>query len=284
MKILIAGASGYLGSKLVHFLSRDHDVIALLRSASCSDKLLGSDAKLVRYDNYQTLGHIFKNNKPDIVINTSALYGRKGEQCSDLVEANIIFPMKLLELSNKYKCTAFIQTGTSLPDNISPYSLTKNTFIKLVKTVSHNLKSFINIELEHFYGPDDDNSKFSSYIIDSCLNNKILELTSGEQRRDFIYIDDVVQAYNVLVDNINSLGGYETIPLGSGYAPTIRFFVETIHKCLDSTSILKFGSIPMRQNEVMFSCADITKLRNLGWSPKFELVDGINDLINKDRT
>ncbi|EDM2890084.1 CDP-abequose synthase, partial [Salmonella enterica subsp. enterica serovar Typhimurium] len=56
--------------------------------------------------------------------------------------------------------------------------------------------SFVNMRLEHVYGPGDGENKFIPYIID-CLNKKqsCVKCTTGEQIRDFIFVDDVVNAY-----------------------------------------------------------------------------------------
>ncbi|WP_162007197.1 NAD-dependent epimerase/dehydratase family protein, partial [Yersinia pestis] len=65
---------------------------------------------------------------PDVVINTAALYGRKGELLSELVDANIQFPLRILEMLVSTGKGLFFQCGTSLPADVSQYALTKNQF------------------------------------------------------------------------------------------------------------------------------------------------------------
>jgi CDP-paratose synthetase len=279
MNILISGASGYLGSHLVKSLSSAHKVVALIRSSSSKARLQNLPIDFIYLDEEEALEKVFKTHKPEIVINTAALYGRKGESVSELVEANIDFPVKLLELAKQYKSKAFINTGTSLPNNISIYALTKNTFVNLAKFNTSSAPKFINVALEHFYGPEDDSSKFTSYVIKSCLNDEDLQLTSGEQQRDFIHIDDVVSAYETIISNMAKLEPFETIPVGSGECPTVRKFVETIHACSYSKSRLEFGAVGMRENELMYSCADTLKLRQLGWKLMHTLESGIKTVL-----
>jgi CDP-paratose synthetase len=283
MKIFISGASGYLGSHLVKSLSLAHQVVALLRSSSSKVRLKNIPIHIVYLDEEGALERAFQEHKPDIIINTATLYGRKGESISALLDANIDFPIKLLALAKKYRCKAFFNTGTSLPDDISYYALTKNTFVKLAKFSTGNTPKFINVVLEHFYGPEDDPSKFTSYVIKKCLMGEDLQLTNGEQRRDFIYIDDVVSAYETVITNISKLEKFENIPLGSGECPTIREFVEAVHACIDTKSNLEFGKVAMRENELMYSCADITRLNQLGWSCAFPLVRGIEYITEHSR-
>lgn len=280
MVIFISGASGYLGSNLVKALSKEHCVFALVRETSSIERIKDIDVNLIYVDDVKELERSFEAYCPDIIINTAALYGRKGESLTALVTANIDFPIKLYELANKYNSKAFIHTGTSLPDDISQYALTKNTFVKLAKFNSEYKPKFIDITLEHFYGPNDDNSKFTSYVINSCLAGDKLTLTHGLQQRDFIYIDDVITAYKTLVDNLDKLGQCETISVGSGTAPTIKEFVEMVHTCSGSKSMLEFGAVAMRSNEIMYSCANTSRLNTLGWTSKINLKDGVQKVLN----
>lgn len=283
MNILIAGASGYLGSHLVKTLANKYNVIALIRSSSSKERLNKLPVKIVCLDECTSLEMVYITHKPNIVINTVALYGRKGESMTALLEANIVFPNKLLTLAGQYKVDAYINAGTSLPENISPYSLTKNTFVKIAECSKANDLKFINVKLEHFYGPRDNLSKFTTYVMDSCLKGKELNLTSGEQLRDFIHIVDVATAFNAIIDNINSIGSFESIDVGSGNAISIRDMVEMMHTYTNSKSVLKFGAVAMRSNELMYSCADVSRLKELGWNSKYELKEGLQEMLLEEK-
>lgn len=277
MKILITGASGYLGSQLVKALADDKNnkIIAVVRPSSSTSRLSNLSISLVKADNDKQLDDIFSLYLPDIVINTVALYGRQGESISSLIDANISYPSQLLSLAKKYNAKAFIHTGTSLPDDISAYALTKNTFVKLAAFQDLASTQFINLELEHFYGPGDDDSKFISYVIRECLANRSLNLTTGTQRRDFIYIDDVISAYKTILDKLSIFGAFDTISVGSGEAPMVRELVEVIHSSAGSNAELKFGAKAMRDNELMYSCSDNEKLYSLGWHIEYPMKNGI---------
>lgn len=280
MVIFITGASGYLGSQLVKKLSETHQCVSLIRKSSSHARLENIHADVAYIDDLNSLERAFDKYRPEVVINTIALYGRKNESLSDLISANISVPSDLYALSDKYNCKAFLHTGTSLPSDVSPYAATKNTFVELIEQTHSSAMKFINVALEHFYGSEDDSSKFTSYVIDSCLNNDDLSLTSGLQQRDFIYIDDVVSAYQTLIQNLEKLLSIETISVGSGIAPTVKEFVETVHKVSKSQSVLNFGVVPMREKELMYSCADITRLQDLGWRNNYSLKQGIKRVID----
>ena len=102
----------------------------------------------------------------------------------------------------------------------------------------------------------------------------------GEQRRDFIYIEDVVSAYATLVDKCNQIEtGFFEIEVGSGIAYTVREVVETAHKMTNSRTKLLFGAMPYRTNETMHCQADITQMIKLGWLPQYDLNSGLKKTI-----
>ena len=133
------------------------------------------------------------------------------------------------------------------------------------------------MRLEHFYGPGDNDSKFTSYVINSCIENiPNLELTLGEQKRDFIYIDDVISAYLILLGKMDTFSDeFNEFDVGSGEAISIKDFVKIVHQLTHSQSFLDFGAIPYRKGEVMLSEINIEPLNQLGWECKTKLEQGL---------
>jgi len=288
MKVLITGATGFLGSQLVHALmTKGHHVVILKRSSSETRRIADMLHLVSSYDlDRDGLEAPFKENgKIDAVIHTATCYGRKGERASDLVEANLAFPVRLLEVSAAYGVDAFLNTDTSLPRFLNPYALSKSHFAEWGKFFAGSGRvRFVNIKLEQFYGPGDDDTKFTAHVMRSCSRNvPELKLTSGVQKRDFIFIDDVVQAYRLLLERaVGKSLSFGEYGLGSGEAVTIREFVETVHRLTNSSTTLRFGAVPFRPNEVMEARADIGPLLALGWSPKVSLIDGIKRSIEAE--
>ena len=279
MKIFITGASGYLGGELVKSLSRQHDVTALIRSTSSQLRIKECDCDVLFVDNASSLEKGFCEKTPDILINTAASYGRAGEALDVIVESNLSFPCRILALARKYAVKVFLNTGTSLPENVNTYALTKNVFVTLAVSSNSFSTKFVNLALEHFFGAGDDRNKFTSHVISSCISGQSLDLTDGSQRRDFIYIRDVLRVFDALLESLDSLVNNETVSVGSGVAPTVREFVEMALRVSSSTSTLHFGVVEPRVNEPMYSCADLSRLNELGWSPQFGLESGIRDMI-----
>jgi nucleoside-diphosphate-sugar epimerase len=144
----------------------------------------------------------------------------------------------------------------------------------------------VNIALEHFYGASDNSTKFVSYIVQQLLASiDTIDLTKGEQKRDFIYIDDVISAFLLILnESKQSVSGYFEYEIGTGICISIRDFVELAKKLIGNTHTkLNFGAIPYRNNEVMETHVNTSKLRALGWKPDNLLIDGLSKMIKLER-
>jgi len=286
LKILITGASGYLGSHLSKKLVADgHTVILLLRETSSLARLssFSNDCLIERYSNLSQIYNIIERINPEIVIHAACLYGRNEESIHDLLEANLLFGIKIIEAIIKLNLSIkFINTDTCLPKNLNRYALSKAQFAEWGRSLAMNDTSitFINVFLQTVYGPGDDLSKLPSYIVHSCCENVVeLKLSAGLQLRDFIYIDDVTSAYLLLIKNICNFESFVEIPLGTGESVSVKEFVETARRLTSSSTNLLFGAMPTRKNEPKECVADIKLMCSLGWAPKFSLVEGLKEMI-----
>lgn len=286
-KILLTGGSGYVGGKLTRLLKDSgHDVCVVLRPQS--SEVLVSDAleshDIVRFCSSLELHEAITNYRPHVIIHLACCYGRRGESEFDIIQSNLLLGVTMLEASAQLGYPIyFINTDTCLPRNLNSYSLSKAQFVDwgklLASRVSSNI-AFINVRLQQFYGPADDVSKLPSHIVNSCFTNvKELKLTTGTQLRDFIYIDDVLSAYLTLVDNVESFKSFTEIQLGTGKSISVKEFVETVHRLTKSSTNLMFGALRARANEPKECVADTAAMRSLGWSPKFSLVEGLEEMI-----
>ncbi len=284
--ILLTGATGFLGSHILKkLLATNYKIIILKRSFSNTFRI-ENDLKNLKIYNLDeiNLEKIFEENEIDIVLHTATQYGRKQESIVDIVESNLMLPLKLLSLSQVYNVKTFINTDTLLDKRISSYALSKKQFRNWLQFYSNNM-TCINVSLEHFFGPKDDSTKFVTYIIKSLIEEvEKLDLTAGEQERDFIYIDDVVEAFIVIIQNINNQNGFYEYEIGSGVNIKIKDFILKTADILENTTTkLNFGALPYRENEVMRSHVNLTEIYKLGWSPKNNFVDGLYRTIKLER-
>lgn len=296
MRILLTGPSGFLGSALTRFWAvRGHEISLLARPSSCLDRLadLPTTVKVMRASKPDEITTAVREAMPDAIVHTACSYGRRGESALDVMDANMRLGIALLQgvldldsLKDE-PFTLFMNTGTVLEPGVSLYALSKTQFsawgAALAASAPQRLK-FIDIRLQQMYGLGDDGSKFITHVIEACRQNAPrLALTKGEQLRDFIHIDDVVQAYDSILEKRDQFAASDAIDVGSGNAISMRSFVEMAKQLAGAETVLDFGAVQYRANEAMLCVADTTRLRSLGWNPTVPLADGLRQLINLGR-
>lgn len=285
--LVMTGATGYLGSAIVRSLI-DLDiykVIILKRSFSNTfriDELLKS-VTVYNIDEI-SVEKVFEENAIDIILHCATDYGRKSINPMQIVEANLMLPVKLLECGRKNNVKVFVNTDTILDKRINHYSLSKKQFRDWLLSYKSSLVC-VNVELGHFYGPGDDKTKFVSYILDLLLRNvSHIDLTPGEQRRDFVYIEDVVEVFLKIINHSKALpSGFYEYQVCSGQESTIKDLVLLIRELTGNTSTqLRFGALPYRENEVMVFEADNTRVKELGWQAYYTLQKGLQKMVDQE--
>jgi nucleoside-diphosphate-sugar epimerase len=288
MHILITGGTGFLGSHLAKGLSDQAGITVLARSNSSLARLdnCANSITVLRIDSSSGMDNAISTVRPDCIIHTACNYGRSGERTTEIAQTNLLYSLGVLDAAIQAGVRSFINTDTSLDKYLNSYTLSKRQFSEWGHWLAGRRQiQFINVLLEHIYGPGDDSSKFTSRIIRSCVDNAAtLDLTGGEQRRDFLFIDDAVAAYRMLVNHLAQLDAHEDIAVGSGHAISIREFTETVHLLAASHTVLRFGALPYRENEPMHSVADTARLRSFGWRPETDLATGILKTIKAEQS
>ena len=293
MNIIITGATGYLGAKLVERLLIptytkqicENNLLLIVRNKSFIPKIINKHKNIIICNINENLLHdSVLSFSPDIIISTTCCYETDPEYLYKTVDSNYVFPAKLLQIAaNLAKIVKFFSIGTSLPPSLNLYALTKNHFAELGNYFNQIGKiEFVNILLENFYGINEPSNRFITRSILQLKANQDLLLTEGTQRRDFIFIEDVVEILLFLVahreTSILAESGY-AIPIGSGVAPSIKEIMMFLHKETHSKSVLKFGALKMRENEPNTK-ADLSVLRKFGYiKPLTYWQDGMRKVI-----
>lgn len=289
--ILLTGVTGFLGSHVLKSLIEDnkYKIVCLKRSFSNSYRIDNLNYTNVIFYNIDItdLETVFKENKIDIILHMATEYGRNDKSIYNVLETNLMFPIKIAETAIKYNVKCFINTDsyfnkeTFSYNYLLNYSLSKKSLLSWLKSLSKEIE-IINVILEHIYGETDNKSKFIEYIVQSIgiERKQEVNLTHGHQRRDFIYIDDVANAYKHIIDYaIENNFCYKTFEVGRGEALELRMFIEKVKEISGSSTKLNYGKIPYRSDEIMESKADIQELKNLGWQPEFSIEEGIKKTL-----
>ena len=276
-KAILTGSTGGLGSRLLPRLSDSYDVVVLTRKNLPQEK----NGNALNLWLSQTLGPLLSPSEKITIVHTATDYGRNTDSKDNQPWINQVLPFTLLQwMSRRAAGGIFLNADTSLPPTVSDYAASKAQFRKLASALAQNSKNscVIHLCLEHLYGPGLGDHNFVTAMVRQLLRgDSEIKLTLGEQKRDFIYIDDAIDAFiTVLKSPLASQAPFTEIPLGSGKPITIRNLVTKIKELIpQSPTQLLFGAVPYRAHELMESTVDLTKAHQLGWEPKISLDRGL---------
>jgi nucleoside-diphosphate-sugar epimerase len=301
--VLVTGAAGFIGSQLSRrLLEEGADVHVLLRKDTNQFRVRDFIGNLTVWygdlRDYSTICSCFKNLRPQVIFHLASF--REVRRDSALIEPMIDINMKgtinLLRgvIEEKITLEFFVNTGSSeeygdgsfpfredqreIP--VSPYSASKVAATYFCQML-HKSMGLPVVTLRPFltYGPNQDNDMFVPSLIQHCLKKKDFQMTTGDQTREFNYIDDIVDAYLLAATNPNAIG--EIINIGNGIEYSIKEVAEKIVHMMGNPIQLLLGALPKRAGETNhFFCSNEKVRRLLGWAPKIDLHEGLTRTIN----
>ena len=297
-KVLITGATGFIGSHLTRRLTHEGFEVGILKRENSNtwrikdllDKIVAYDVDLRdTYGVSKAVSHF----RPDVIFHLATYYTveHKPQEIPLIVDTNILGTTNLLEASKEFMVKLFVNTSSCFVykesnnklkenANLSPlnlYALTKMQAEQACSfyTEKYGLKA-ITFRLFPPYGPADHERRLIPYVIRSLFEGEKLKLTTGRQRWDFVYVGDIIEAYFKLLKIPNLPEKHEIFNIGTGNAVSIREVVTRIKEVIGTELEPEWGAIPHRKNEVWFTCADISKTENfLRWQPKIQIKGGL---------
>jgi len=286
MNILLTGATGFLGSTLLRRMINDgHNASVLKRSTSSLNRINGVQDHVRFFDcGLTSFEDVFSSSNFDAVVNTACCYGRSGETAAELLEANLLFEVKMLQCCAD-RNIPFINTGSYLSPLVNGYALSKSQLEQWMDYFSGDCKA-VTIKLDHMYGPGDDARKFAGMLLNHFdKDTPEINLTEGGQTRDFIHINDVVDLFLRVLDSLDELNERTIIVAGSCREISVRDFVimlrniwqaETGRECVAK---FNFGIVPYRKHEIMRTRIDPVVIVGEPWHTKVKLEDGLKDYV-----
>lgn len=284
MRILVTGATGFIGTNLTRELRKNNDLFILGQFEGDPEKL--GLPGVVMTDNIQRLADYIKANEIEGIIHLASLYltVHTPEQVKDLVSSNVYFGTAVLEAASLAGCVKwFLNTGSiwqnynvkgTAYNPVNLYAATKQAFIDMAKYYTDVFGiRFCTLKLCDTYGPNDTRRKIFKLFKDYSENGEVLKMSPGEQLIDILFISDIVAGFtqlaNLLSSNINLKDEYvlssgRQIPLKK----LARLFIEVSGRNMN----IEWGGLPYRKREVMIPWkGEVVP----GWEPKVQVEDGI---------
>ena len=173
---------------------------------------------------------------------------------------------------------------TQLAHPISPYGASKLAATHLCQMLYRTTSlPVVVVRPSVAYGPGQGSKGFIGAAIKACLSDTSMPMTGGEQTRDFIYIDDLVEGIIRASSEPKALG--EIINLGYGMEYKLKDVAQLIMELTGSKDTLKVGELPYRSREVMrYCCTNQKAKRLLNWEPEVSLETGLLKTIEAAAT
>lgn len=287
--VLITGASGFIGSRLIEKLKETGTTIyAVSRNppSELEDSVIWLKADV---SNLEELQSIFETYEINIVFHLASQVtgNRDVKQIEPTLRSNLVSTVNLLTLVTQFKCDRLVSIGSMEEPHIdssdvpsSPYSAAKwagtgysRMFFQLYNT------PVVTATLYMVYGPDQrDEAKLIPYVTTSLLSNVSPRLSTGKREIDWIYVDDVVEGLIKIAITPGILG--QVIDLGSGKTHTIRTIVEKLVSIIQPEVAPNFNALADRPLEKT-RIANVERSRSLiDWKPRVSLDEGLSKTVN----
>ncbi|EMF0187867.1 NAD-dependent epimerase/dehydratase family protein [Enterococcus hirae] len=311
-KILITGGAGFIGSTLANHLGKENVVIVVddLSMGKVENLEMDRNITFIEGDVADSvlMEEIIRANQFDYIFHLAAVASVADSVARPVETHRVNFEsvLMLLELVRKYQpnlkrivfssSAAVYGDEPTLPKKeesiirpLTPYAIDKFAAEQYVLDYCHlydvpgSAVRFFNV-----YGPNQNpNSPYSgviSILVDRYKKQLAGEKTSftlygdGSQSRDFVYIDDVIQALLLVANKEAALG--QQFNVGTGKATTLLTLIQTIDQILETELALEYQ--PERSGDIHDSLADISKIESIGYLPNYDVLSGMKSYLKTE--
>ncbi len=306
-RVVLTGGTGFVGANLARRLLRDgHEVHLLVRASHSSWRIdeIRADLRLhqVNVADAEGLRRAVATIRPEWVFHLAA-YGAYPSQTDvgTMIQTNVVGTANLVEASLPSGCEAFVNTGSSseygfkrgapaedeaLEPN-SYYAVTKASSTLFCRYTAHQYQVRMpTLRLYSVYGAYEEPGRLIPTLVMRGRRNELPPLADPDTARDYVYVDDVCEAYLLAARRPTAeLGAVYNV--GTGVQTTLRGVVEIARRVLEVTAEPNWGSMPSRSWDAPVWVSDSRKIREqLGWEPRHSLEAGLRltaDWFNSPR-
>lgn len=294
--ILIIGAGGFIGFNfLKKFLEIRTDVYGMVHSkTSWRLRDLDKKSKLIVCDitSRDQTEKAFKKLKPSTIINCSAYGAYSHQEDTDKIyNVNFLSTVSILEILAKQKFAAYLHCGSSSEygfncsrpkesDELMPnshYAVSKAAVADLISYYGKKEKMpVVHFRLYSVYGPWEEPNRLMPKIVENGLNKKLPKLVDGKISRDFVYIDDVIDAFIRVAGSIRTKHYGEVYNLGTGVKITIEKLAKIAKYMYDVKEPVRFGTMKKRRWDLSDWYGNVNKIKkDFDWKYKVSVKKGL---------
>lgn len=300
-RILITGASGFVGANLARRMLKDgHKVSLILREESQTWRLddISSELEIIRLNllDYEQVLKVATAKKFERIFHL-AVCGAYSWQTdwTEIVNTNVTSTINLVEACAKVGFDCFVNTGSSseygfydhAPKECEPvepnsyYAITKAAATMTCRFVASRDKLRIpTLRLYSVFGPFEDPRRLIPTLIRRGQKGDLPPLVDPSIARDYIYVDDVVEAY-LKAAEIETPEPGAVFNVGTGKQTSMREIVEIAREILSIETEPSWGSMENRVWDSSIWVANNEKIvKELGWEPAFSLKEGFRSFSN----
>ncbi|MCX6984405.1 MAG: NAD(P)-dependent oxidoreductase [Lentisphaerae bacterium] len=291
-KLLITGATGFIGRhSLATATAKGYDVYAVTIDKSPPVEKQVNWIHLDLFD-YQEVRQKISEIGPSHLLHF-AWYAEPGKYWTSV--ENIKWVQSSLELLTVFQqsggkrvvfagsCAEYDWNYGYCSESVTPlgpntlYGVCKNSLQQIVTKFSAETGiSSAWGRIFHLYGPFEHPRRLVPSIINSLLCGQDALCSHGEQIRDFMHVQDVADAFVALLDS----DVHGSVNIASGNPVRIRDVVMAIASKLGAANLVRFGAIPVPENEPPLLLADVQRLnKEVGWKPSWDLDKGLSQTI-----
>lgn len=278
-RLYIIGGSGFIGKNMVRYLYHRYDISVFDKHIDTAYFNQYPDVKLFQLElDKGSIPYSFET--PDYIINLASIVTAERDLTlfEPMIQANLKVLLNLFNRFNGEKnLKLFVQFGSCEEYGTAPSPYTEKlqeqpnspyALAKLLTTrtalMLHNNYGFPSVVVRpsNLFGPFQPKNKFIPYVISQLKHNLPLNVTSCEQRRDFIYVDDFIWIIERLLHHAGTAVG-KIINIGSGESISLKEIIELCRDEIQSNSKINYGALPYRENEAMDLRCDIKNTKSL---------------------
>lgn len=297
MRIAVTGAAGFIGAQVVRRLGEAGDeVLAVVRKGSRTSRLRelpGLRVHELTLEDTPSLRRWLEGERPDAVVHL-AWYARPHDYLvSPENLASLAATASLAEAAFASGCRKLVGVGTCLEyaaagrpfvetdptDPVSPYASAKHAAFLAARALAARAGAEMAwARVFHLFGPGEDPSRLVPTVAASLARGEPIDVTAGEQVRDYLHVADVAAGIAALVRP----GASGVFNVCSGTARPLRELILAIGQLRGRADLIRFGARPYAPGEVMFLAGQADRLRGLGWSPRFPTLEaGLADALRE---